>query len=204
MLPLLMAAFLSLPLYPLNPTKIDTVKATNLHLSVGLNGPSQIMNAGPEFSAKYEMLFYHPLVARASFDYRFGDVNSEKFPNGSINRGNIAVEMLYYRGTNQLMGFAGMGIVLSLSDFSADEDVKQKLFDEYGYTDINIQSAFGYRLTFGLRIKKAYSIEIGITEIKPRFEYISTLEPGHYVVAREKFRFNDFKISFGYLIDLKI
>lgn len=204
MLPLLMAAFLSLPLYPLNPTKIDTVKATNLHITAGLNGPSQIMPTGPEFTAKYEMLFYHPLIARTSLDYRFGKVNSEKFPNGYIHRGNISAEILYYHGTNQMMGFIGGGIVFSMSHFKPDDEVMRQLNDEFGYTDINIRKAFGYRLTFGLRYNSTYSLEVGITEIKPRFEYITNYEPGHYAVKTEKFRFNDFKISIGYLIDLKI
>lgn len=204
MLPLLMAAFLSLPLYPLNPTKIDTVNTTNLHLSAGINGPSQMMDIGPEFSIKYEMLLYHPLIARASFDYRFGKVSSEKFPDGTIHRGVIAAEVLYYRGTDHLMGFIGGGPVMSISYFSADDNVLQELNDEFGYTDVNIRNAFGYRVTLGLRYKSVYSLEVGITEIKPRFEYITDFEPGHYAVKTEKFRFNDFKISVGYLFDLKI
>ena len=88
---LLLAALMSLPIYPLNPAGQDTISFINMHVAVGLNGPNSYVSAGPEFSARYEMVLHHPFVFRATGDYRYGRVTSILYPNGDIHRGTIGL-----------------------------------------------------------------------------------------------------------------
>ncbi len=204
MLALCLAAIMSLPIYPLNPTKVDTLNTMNLHITAGINGPSKALSTGPELTAKYEYLLYHPIVLRSSLDYRFGDINSTVLPNGSIHRITTSVEAIFYRGTNRMTGYFGLGIIYSINRFNIDDESYRELNETLGITRVEISRAFGYRLTAGLRMNRTYSLEIGITEVSPSFVYITDHSANSYTIYKESFRFNDFKISLGYIFTLKI
>lgn len=205
MINLILATWLSLPLYPLNPTDADTISTMNIHITAGVNGPSKVLSMGPEITVKYEYMVYHPIILRTSLDYRYGKISSLFLPDGDIHRGILSVEMIYYRGVDKLTAYFGTGFVMAISSFKfkrADDDVLIEEIREG--TKISVSNAFGFRFTFGLRINRVYSLEIGITEISPEFVYYNNLGIGRYSEARQKFRFNDFKFSFGYLFPLKL
>ncbi len=204
MINLLLAAWFSLPLYPLNPTEADTINSMNLHFTAGVNGPSSILSTGPEITVKYEYMFYYPYILRSSLDYRFGKVNSVVLPDGDIHRGMLSAEIIYYRGTNKLMGYLGAGIVYSFSSFKFNAAIDDSLIVQNEISDVSISRALGFRLTFGLRLKQVYSLEIGITEIRPKFVYYKNLGGGWFSESKEQFRFNDFKVSLGYILPLKM
>ena len=201
---LIFATLLSLPMYPLNPTGEDTVSFMNVHVTAGLNGPGAVVSTGPEFTIKYEMTLYHPLILRAAFDYRYGSISSSVYPDGDVHRGLLSAEALYYRGANGLTGYVGVGLVWAMNNFSIDQSEMDSLFTNYGYTSVKMQDVPGYRLTAGLRIHKTYSIEIGLTETRPRYVYTTRYSPTSYSVLKKKFRSNDFRVSLGYLFTLKL
>ena len=202
MLALIAATILSLPIYPLNPTVQDTVNTMNLHITAGVAGPSGVISAGPEVTVKYEYLFNHPFILRTSFDYRFGQVTSNKFPNGKVHRETISAEAIYYHGADRMTGYIGMGIVAGFNTFLPDDESFEQLGFSKDNTDLDMSWALGYRFTLGLRIRQVYSIEVGITEISPSFIYREHLSPTKFTEEKTEFRANDFKVSFGYLIEL--
>lgn len=203
MINLLLATWLSLPLYPLNPTDVDTLNSMNLHITAGLNGPSSVLSTGPEITLKFEYLIYHPFLFRTSLDYRYGNIKSVILPDGKLHRGTLSAEFLYYRGTKHLTGYLGFGVVMASSTFDLVPADNDSLVINEHYTDVNISRSYGMRLSFGLRYKGSYSLEIGITEINPEFIYFKRLNNGWFSESKEKFRFNDFKVSLGYIIPLK-
>ncbi|UCD63591.1 MAG: hypothetical protein JSW34_12735 [Candidatus Zixiibacteriota bacterium] len=201
---LALAALMSLPLYPLNPTVQDTLNHMNLHVTAGMNGPSSVVSGGPELTVKYEMLFNHPFVLRAALDYRYGEVSSATFPDGDMHRAILSGEWLYYRGTDRLTGYLGVGIVWSLNHFTPSPATADSLLTNFGITDVSVSDAVGFRITAGLRILRSYSIEIGITETNPKYIYYSQLSPDRFSLAGQRFRFNDFRVTVGYLFTLKM
>ena len=195
---------LSLPIYPLNPANIDTINTMNIHFTVGVNGPSSVLSTGPEATVKYEYMFYHPIIFRTSLDYRFGKISSNLLPDGDLHRGMISLEAIYYYGSNKLTGYIGTGIAMSFSSFKFKASEDDSLIVLNNFTEVDISKAFGFRLTLGLRYKQIYSLEVGITEISPEFVYYKYLGNNQFTEAREQFRFNDFKVSLGYLLPLKM
>lgn len=202
MLNLLFATLLSLPLYPLNPTAQDTVSTYNLHATFGVNGPTSFLSAGPEITAKYEYRIYHPFLIRTSLDYRYGTITSNQFPDGSLNRYIVSGEAIYYRGTDFLTGYFGVGLLYSMYNFNPTDDALEFYNEVYGADDIRVKPTFGYRFIAGLRWHRHFSIEIGITEIRPKIIYYKDISPTEFQETTQKFRFNDFKISLGYLFEL--
>jgi hypothetical protein len=201
---LVLATLMSLPVYPLNPTSQDTVTYMNLHVTAGLNGPGSLMSTGPELTAKYELMIVYPVILRGAFDYRFGAVNSNVYPNGDLHRSMFSVEAMYYRGTKKLTGYVGAGLVWSMNNFSIASADAESLYVNHGFTDVAIDEAFGYRITAGLRVHEIYSLEIGLTDTRPSYLYTQQLDDDRYAVMHRKFRLNDFRVSFGYLFHLKI
>lgn len=201
---LVLAALMALPLYPLNPTQQDTVNHMNLHFTVGFNGPSSVVSGGPEITTKWEWLISHPFIIRTAFDYRYGSVSTSTFPDGKMHRGLLSAEIIYYRGTDRLTGYLGAGPVYSMNGFSIADDAADSLNENFGTTDVSVSDVLGFRITAGLRILKSYSIEVGITEIRPKYMYTRQLTPERYAISSEQFRFNDFRVSVGYLFTLKI
>lgn len=200
---LLFATLISLPVYPLNPSKVDTLSNVNLHFTAGLNGPGSVVSTGPELTAKYEMTIVYPFVGRAAVDYRYGKVNSVVYPDGALHRTTFSLEALYYRGTDKMTGYVGGGIVYSINSFSLGDDA-DSLYSNFGITDVEMNSVLGYRITVGLRIHRVYSIEIGMTDTRPSFVHTWQYSPTHYSVMKQSYRSSDFRVSFGYLFSLKI
>lgn len=201
---LLLAALLSSsPVYPLNPVKQDTLSHMSLHFTAGLNGPGSVVSTGPEVTAKWEMTIVHPFVGRMAVDYRYGKVNSVVYPDGTLHRTTISLEALYYRGTDEMTGYLGGGVVYSVNSFSLGDDA-DSLLTNHGITGVDMNDVVGYRITVGLRIHSVYSIEIGMTDTRPSYVYTWRYSPTHYSEMKESYRSSDFRVSFGYLFNLKI
>lgn len=200
---LLLTAMLGLPLYPLNPIEQDTISLMNLHLTAGIDGPNAVVSAGPQLTAKYEWVVEHPFIVRVAFDCRAGQTHSILYPSGNLRNGTISVEGLYYRGTDRLTGYIGAGVVYAMYSFSASDGAADSLKTELGVANIAVSDVFGYRITAGLRIHKSYSIEVGITEVKPKFVFTRRYSETRYGLIKEQVRLNEFRVSFGYLLTLK-
>ena len=91
---LLIASWLCLPAFPLNPVAQDTIASVNVHFTVGLSGPNSLVGSGPEITSKYEIRLIHPVVVRAAFDYRYGKVNSILFPKGTLHSATVSTDAL--------------------------------------------------------------------------------------------------------------
>lgn len=204
MSPLILAALMALPLYPLNPTEQDTINHMNLHFTVGFNGPSSVVSGGPEITTKWEWLISHPFILRTALDYRYGSIKTATFPDGTMHRGLLSAEVIYYRGTNRLTGYLGAGMVYSMNQFSISDAAADSLRENFEITDVSVNDVLGFRITAGLRILKSYSLEVGITEIRPKYVYTRQYTSERYSISSEQFRFNDFRVSVGYLFTLKI
>ncbi len=204
MLSILLTSLLSLPLYPLNPIVQDTVNLTNMHIAAGFNGPNQVITAGPELSLKYEVLFSHPFVFRAAVDYNYGSINSKLYPYGKIHSITPSIEAFVYRGTDKLTGYLGIGIVYTYTNFKLSPRSADSLKQNHSITSVRIKNAPGYRLSLGLRIRKSYSMEMGITEIKPDFIFVTKLSETSYSEKLRKSRISDVRFTLGYLLPIKI
>lgn len=210
MFTLILTAWLSLPLAPLNPSVQDTVSAMNLHFNAGIGTPNRIMSSGPVVSAKWEALAIHPLIVRGTFDYRFGNFRSKAFDNlvnigeydGKIHQLTVAADALYYRGTNQLTGYLGLGLLLTYANIRPSP-VAKDLLEQNDISDISIRPAPGYRIILGLRYMRAYSLEVSITEVEPDFVVSSRTVNGSFSETTSQTDFSGFRISLGYLWTLK-
>ena len=127
MLPLILATILSLPMYPLNPIEQDTLNFTNLHISAGIAGPAAMISPGPEISIKYEQLYDHPFLFRASMDYRYGRIESEQYPEGAVHRNKFILEAIYYRGTDDMTAYIGAGPVIEFNSLDEDFSINSRL-----------------------------------------------------------------------------
>jgi hypothetical protein len=201
---LVLTTLLSLPMYPINPVKQDTLNMMNMHFSIGITAPNGLVKTGVEFSAKYEFLIVHPLVLRVAADYRISRMKHVRYPEGTVYGPLLSLEALYYRGTNRLTGFIGGGAVLALYAHSPSQAVADSLELHHDITDTGFKRVNGYRLTFGLRFHRTYSLEVSITDVRPSFVYSTDLGDGSYSRRYEKARFNDFRVSFGYLLPLYV
>jgi len=202
MLVLLMAAWLMTPLYPLNPVQQDTLNHVNMHITAGISGPTRFITPGPEFTAKYEVMFHHPFVLRVAFDYRFGKIESILYPNGDFHGTTYSNDIFYYRGTDKLTGYFGLGLVYVKNYINLDDNVSLLFFESDRVVDVYMNSALGYRLTLGLRLYQNYSLELAITEVSPSLVTKSQLSENQYVSRSEKIRLNNVRFTVGYLIPL--
>lgn len=210
---LLLIAWLSLPLAPLNPVEQDTIAGMNLHLSAGVTSPNGIVSAGPELSLKFELRPAHPLVVRTELDLRFGAVGTRFFPGGSNNpsmylTGNYqsaltGVDLLYYRGTDRLTAYLGLGLVYAFNRFDPSDESLALLRADYGVDDIDMSQKLGYRLTLGLRFHKAYAFEIAVTQIKPDFVFGRDYGNGTYSKEYFPTQFSGFRFTLGYIWQLR-
>lgn len=200
---LLLATMLSLPMYPLNPTAQDTIPSMTLHVTVGIDGPNGMLTAGPDITTKLEYLFHHPILLRAALDYRFGQIRSVLYPKAALHAAVISTEILYYRGTNKLTGYVGGGLVFATYFMDVYESESDSLLINRGINEVDIGNSLGYRITAGLRYRRVFSIEIGITEIEPQYIYTKRTSPQSYAEAKRPVELNEFRVSFGYLFTLR-
>ena len=198
----LLVSWLCLPLAPLNPLEQDTLASVNLHFSAGMSGPNGIISFGPEISTKYEVLVVHPLVLRGALDYRYGKMKSNLYPKGDIHTTTFAIEALYYHGTNYMTAYVGLGAVYAFNWFSPSATTSDSLWINERITDIDLAQQFGYRITLGLRYLRSYSVEIGITELRPDLIKWGRTEIDDISKEHQQIRTGSFRITFGYLLPL--
>ena len=199
---LLLTTLLSLPLYPINPIKQDTLDVMAIHFSVGLTAPNGLAKMGVDFSSRYEFRVTHPVVLRTSIDFRLSQVKHIHYPTGTVFGPMLSLEALYYRGTNHMTGYIGGGVVLAMYDHATSQSDLDSLRTFHNITDVGLKRTNGYRMTFGLRFHRIYSLEVSITDVRPSFIYTSDLGDGSYSQRYSQARFNDFRVSFGYVIPI--
>ncbi len=191
------------PLYPLNPVEQDTVNYMNLHFTAGLCGPNHISSAGPIVSVKYEYLLHHPFIVRSSFEYGFSRMQTRLYPKGDFHNTTYAADFLYYRGTNRLTGYLGLGFVFSKNYLQLDKEVADSLWRTEYVTAVSMPLHIGYRLTFGLRMNQFFSIEVIITDVRPKLVTTSSYPNNEIGIRKEEVRIQTVRLTFGYLIPLK-
>ncbi len=202
MLSLICAAFLSLPLYPLNPTTQDTVSTMNLHVTVGVNSRSAMISESPNLTLKYEYLIHHPFIMRTSLEFSSGEINSKNYPNGTVQRYNVSTEVLYYKGTRSTMAYLGLGLLYGRGNFELNDNLYFNSQFVDTPNEIDFGEAFGYRFLMGLRLNHTYSLEVTITEISPSFIYRRDLGINRFTREQIDFRGNSVRVSLGYLFRL--
>jgi|GEM_PF-576490 len=208
---LLLTAWLCLPLAPLNPVEQDTVSAMNLHFTAGVSSPTSILSTGPVFSAKWEMLAIHPVIIRSAIDYQYGNFKNRTFRilediseiKGNLHQFTFSADVLYYRGTDRLTGYLGLGAIYTFGNLNFSSETMSLLHDNYDIIDVSLQPQFGYRLTLGLRYQKVYSLEIAILEIEPNFMVLYNTGLNTYSEVTQRTNFSGFKVSLGYLWTVK-
>ncbi len=204
MLSVLFAAIMALPLYPLNPIQQDTLEVMSLHLSAGMNSPNGVTSLAPDISIKYEMLVAHPFVVRPSIEFHFGKINKALFPDGDLSAITLATDIIYYRGTDHLTGYIGTGVAYASYFFEPTSRASDSLIENFGVTDVDVKKTVGYRLTMGLRYQKAYSLEFGVTEMRPVFSYKSRFASKQYSEYTYKSRMSNVRFTLGYLFPLRL
>jgi hypothetical protein len=203
MLALLMAAMMSLPLYPLNPVEEDTLASVNAHISLGFRAPSDVVSAGPELSAKYELLIMHPVVVRTSVDYKYGELSARQYPRGPMHAVSFALESFYYRGTDKLTGYIGAGALFTVHSFKPHAWIADSLRSQFAIREVRIDAAPGFRIALGLRYRSVYALELTITEMRSNLNYIRDTGIGMVAERKEEIRLSDIRVTFGYLFTLR-
>lgn len=208
---LIMTAWLCLPLAPINPIQQDTVSAMNLHFTAGISSPTGILSTSPVFSTKWEMLAIHPVILRGSFDYQFGKFKNNALRilddideiKGEMHQFTLATDALYYRGTDHLTGYLGLGAILAFGNLNFTHETMALMRKNYDISKVSFNPQLGYRITLGLRYQRIYSLEITISEIEP--DYTITYNTGifSYSELTRRTDFSGFRISLGYLWTLK-
>jgi hypothetical protein len=199
----LFSLWMCAPLAPLNPLEQDTVNAVNMQFSVGLHSPSEILRAAPEMALRYEMLTIHPLIIRFGAEYKDGSLSSTLHPQGPLQTYTISMEALYYRGTRELTGFFGAGPLYTFNSFTPNQFTRDSLSRTSDIDQLSFKPTFGYRLFFGARYMRRYSIEVRITETYPRLEERSNGLGTVYAVGTEKIKTSSISLTFGYLFKIK-
>lgn len=194
---LLLTAWLCLPIAPLNPIEQDTLPDLSFHLSGGIAGSNGIVSSGPRLSGKFEMLLIHPWAISAGAEYRFATVTSHLFPRGDLNQVTLSSDILYYRGTDRLTGYIGFGALYAVSGFGPNQGTADSLRLRRQIVDIDISSQWGYRLALGLRFNRVMSLEIAVTELRPRFVFRGNSSPGQFSQHSQETRIGGFQITVG-------
>lgn len=197
-----MASLMVLPVFPLNPLEQDTVHTANIHLTGGFRGPNGVVSWGPEMTAGYELMIHHPVIVRGLAGYKFGRVTSALYPNGDVHAATLAADGLYYRGTDELTGYVGFGLLYVFHYFYLTRSAADSLGANHSIDKVRLLPAPGYRFTLGLRYHQRYSVEVSITEVRAEFSYRRRY--GRAVISEmtEGVRLNDFRVTFGYLMPI--
>lgn len=199
---LVMTSWLCLPIAPLNPVEEDTLASINLHVSVGFSNPNGVISVGPIISAKYEILAIHPLMVRGTADFKYGQLTSRLYPTGHLYTSMFGIDAIYYRGTNHLTGYLGLGLVYAFHNFRWFNATADSLFASERITAVDVQQQFGYRLTLGIRYHRAYSFEIAVVELHPDIKKTGRDIYGGETRTYEPTRTGGFRFSFGYLFEM--
>ena len=210
MFTLIMSAWLMLPMAPINPIEQDTLSAINLHITAGMSGSGGNISPGPEISAKWEMLAIHPILIRSSIDYRYGEFSDRFFEyqqnigkfKGQLHQFNISTDFIYYRGTDYMTGYIGLGPILTLGDIKPTVASLDDFREMYDYVDFSLKPKVGYRITLGLRYQQVYSLELVITEVHPDYLITTSTGTNSYLQRTREVNFSGIKVTFGYLFTL--
>jgi hypothetical protein len=208
MLIALTVMWLGLPIAPLNPIEEDTLAAMNFHVAAGMTTPNGVLPMLPEVTFKYEALILHPLIARASLDYQYGHLKSKVLPRGSLHQGTLSLVALCYRGTDKLTGYIGLGPIARFGHVSLASAERNAGWSYEGLTvdqiaDADLKPGFGYRLIFGLRYRKTFSLEVIISEVSTNFVYHRRDGPDSYSIFEQEADLGSLRISLGYVWTLK-
>ena len=115
----------------------------------------------------------------------------------------LSADALYYRGTDHMTGYIGIGVVYAVNHFNPWPGTADSLLACESVTSVDVDQQLGYRLTLGLRYHRSYSFEIGITELYPDFVKHSAGTDGHSVRSYHTTRTGGFRVTFGYLLPLR-
>ncbi|HOP07244.1 MAG TPA: hypothetical protein PLF13_08135 [candidate division Zixibacteria bacterium] len=198
-----LASLLTLPIWPVNPVKQDTAAFLAMEVTTGIIAPNGISATSGNLSTKLEMLIAHPFLIRAEVDYSIGSVMANRIPSGIIHGPTYGVQLVYYRGTNRMTGTVALGPVITTGMFRLSSAAADSLATNYNINDLSIRPAIGYRATFGLRIRRTFVIEVSLTSMLTDFVYREDLSPGRYTEITQEERQNDFRVSFGFIFDIK-
>ena len=154
-------------------------------------------------SIKYEFLLKHPFVLRASSEYKYATVNSKFYPNGHIHSITFSIEGFYYRGTNNLTAYLGLGPLLNLNRLNMYKSTSDSLQNNYNIIDVSVRPAIGYRISMGIRYKQIYSIELSLSQAEPKMVSTRKISPVNFSELTSKVKLNDVRLTFGYLVRLK-
>jgi hypothetical protein len=102
-----------------------------------------------------------------------------------------------------MTGIVGLGPVLFTGGYYLNGRSADSLLSNHGITGVRIRPAPGYRITFGLRVRRALAIEVSLTTVHPTFVFTERLDSSRYTEISHKEQFNDFRFSIGYLFELK-
>jgi opacity protein-like surface antigen len=193
---------MALPLFPLNPVEQDTLNTVNLHVTAGLTGPDNLVDPGFQFTGKYELLVKHPFVVRGAAEYGYNPIGDRDLPDGSIHAMNLALEGLYYRGTDHMTGFIGAGVVLYKGFVSLDSDAADSLFQTSQVTDVDIKSKIGWRFLLGLRFSKVFSVEVALSEIRPTLIETQQIGADQFKETSTGYRLHTVRLTLGYVFSL--
>lgn len=199
----LLSVWMCAPLAPLNPLEQDTVNAVNLQCSLGMNSPSELLRAAPEFALRYEILPLHPFITRLGFEYKSGALTNSLHPAGPLQSYTVSFEALMYRGTKELTGFVGVGPLYTFNSFTPNSATRDSLARKSGIDGVSLGGVFGYRIIFGARYYRNYSLEVRFTETYPTLVEHSTRPESNYEVRGERLKTSSVSVTFGYLIKLK-
>jgi len=202
-LELLLTGILTLPLYPLNPVEQDTLPPANIHVSVGAASPNELLPFTPVLSTKTEWLLFHPIVFRPSVDYRFSDTRNGNMPDGFMHQVVFSMETFAYRGTHDLTGYVGFGLLWAINDYDLDSRAADSLLLNEDLAKVTLDNSFGYRLSMGIRWSRVYSIEVNVTELDSRMHFTSSTVGSVFRTYSEEVDLGDFRINFGYLFSLQ-
>lgn len=196
------AALTLLPIYPLNPIKQDTLNSVSMHMTASVTGPNTLVSASPGASLKCELLVIHPFVIRGAMEYGYGSILTRRYPRGSLHSITSALEVLLYRGTNDLSGYIGGGGFLTANLFALGKYSADSLLLYEKVEDVDISHAVGYRILFGLRFDKVYSVELSFSDTRPDYIYTERISPTLFSEYREQLRFTDVRLSIGYIVPI--
>jgi len=199
---LLLTALLYMPLAPINPVDQDTLPSLALHLKAGMAGPNGVVSVGPDVSAMLEMLVIHPFVVRGTLDGRYGQVKSALFPNGHLYTASCGADAIYYRGTNRLTGYFGIGYFYTVHHFSPFRRTADSLMVNEGLSSVDVQPKFGYRLILGLRFSRIYSLEISVDDLHPDFKMTGIAAEGVESRSYKTTRTGAFRVTLGYVLPI--
>jgi hypothetical protein len=200
---MILSTLLALSIYPLNPIPEDTINAVNAHVAIGVVAPNGIIDAVPELSGHLEASVAHPFVVRSSVDFRYSSVATSQWPQGNLFSTTLSTDLLYYRGTDRLTAYFGVGVLYALNSFDVDKKELDSLYALDGITDVRFENNLGIRLTIGMRFRARYSVEIAFTRMDAGFIYDRRLSATMFAFNRREVSLNDARVSVGYIFPLR-